>query len=67
MKQLITKLTNLIEVKKIIALVVVFVFCRLAVTGEVDNVIFTNVVTLVIGYYFGQSSTRQVLKEQLHE
>ena len=63
MKDLIKKLTNLIEVKKIIALLVVVVFCILAVVEKVDATIFTNVVTLVIGYYFGQSSTRQAISE----
>lgn len=65
MKQLITKLTNLIEVKKIIALTVIFVFCALALTDRVDTVVFTNVVTLVVGYYFGQSSTRAVIRDKL--
>lgn len=64
MKQFITKVTNLIEVKKLIALTVVFVFCALAIDGKVDTAIFTNVVTLVVGYYFGQSATRQTIKEQ---
>ena len=63
MKDLIKKLTNLIEVKKIIALLVVIVFCTLAIAEKVDTTIFTNVVTLVIGYYFGQSATRQAISE----
>ena len=63
MKDLIKKLTNLIEVKKIIALTVVFVFCGLAVANKVDTSVFTNVVTLIVGYYFGQSSTRQIINE----
>lgn len=63
MKQLLNKLTNLIEVKKLIALAVVFVFCGLAIADEVDTVVFTNVVTLIVGYYFGQSTTRQVINE----
>jgi len=62
MKELIKKLTNLIEVKKIIALTVVFVFCALAIADKVDTTIFTNVVTLIVGYYFGQSTTRQAIK-----
>lgn len=63
MKELIKKLTNLIEVKKIIALLVIFVFCALAIIGKVDTVIFTNVVTLIVGYYFGQSTARQIANE----
>lgn len=63
MKDFVKKLTNLIEVKKLIALVVVFVFCGLAMVDKVDTVVFTNVVTLVVGYYFGQSTTRQIINE----
>ena len=64
MNRLVTKITNLIEVKKLIALTVVLVFCFLAITGKVDTAVFTNVVTLVVGYYFGQSTTRQTINEQ---
>ncbi|MGN1370929.1 MAG: hypothetical protein ACI4XM_01420 [Candidatus Coprovivens sp.] len=63
MKQFLLKLTNLIEVKKLIALTVVFVFCGLAIADKVDTSVFTNVVTLIVGYYFGQSTTRQVMNE----
>ena len=63
MKDFIKKLTNLIEVKKVIALLVVIVFCILALGNKIDPSIYTNVVTLVIGYYFGQSTTRQAINE----
>lgn len=57
------KLLALLEVKKIIALLVIIVFCVLAIFDKVDPTIFTNVVTLIVGYYFGQSTTRQVINE----
>ena len=60
MSKFITKITNLIEVKKIIALLVVSVFCGLAITDKVDTNIFTNVVTLIVGYYFGQSTVKGI-------
>ena len=63
MKDFIKKLTNLIEVKKVIALLVVIVFCILALSNKIEPSIYTNVVTLVVGYYFGQSTTRQVINE----
>lgn len=56
MNKLICKLTNLIEVKKIIALSTIWVFCGLAVVGKIDTTVFTSVVTLIVGYYFGQST-----------
>lgn len=57
------KLLALLEVKKIIALLVIIVFCVLAILDKIDPTIFTNVVTLIVGYYFGQSTTRQVINE----
>lgn len=57
------KLLALLEVKKIIALLVIIVFCVLAILDKVDPTIFTNVVTLIVGYYFGQSTTRQAINE----
>ena len=63
MKDFIKKLTNLIEVKKVIALLVVIVFCILALCNKIEPSFYTNVVTLVVGYYFGQSTTRQVINE----
>ena len=63
MKNFINKLTNLIEVKKVIALLVVIVFCILALCNKIEPSIYTNVVTLVVGYYFGQSTTRQIINE----
>ena len=63
MKNFINKLTNLIEVKKVIALLVVIVFCILALCNKIEPSIYTNVVTLVVGYYFGQSTTRQAINE----
>ena len=41
----------------------VIVFCILALCNKIEPSIYTNVVTLVVGYYFGQSTTRQVIKE----
>ena len=63
MKDFIKKLTNLIEVKDVRAWLVVIVFCILALCDKIDPSIYTNVVTLVVGYYFGQSTTRQVINE----
>ena len=60
MSKFITKITNLIEVKKIIALLVISVFCGLAIADKVDTNIFTNVVTLIVGYYFGQSTVKGI-------
>lgn len=65
MNQFINKITNLIEVKKLIALTVVYVFCGLAISDKVDTGVFTNVVTLIVGYYFGQSTARNIANEQL--
>lgn len=53
-----------LQIKKIIALLTTIVFCYLAVKGALSSTEFLSVFTLVIGFYFGQSSIRQTLKEQ---
>lgn len=63
MEKLLVKVTKLIEVKKIIALMVTIVFCVLAYKGVVTQEAFVPIVTMVMGYYFGQSTTRSTLKE----
>lgn len=57
-------LFNFFQIKKIIALLTTIVFCILAIKGNLSSTEFLSVFTLVIGFYFGQSSTRQAIKEQ---
>lgn len=53
-------LANLIKVKTIVTLVVIFVFMILALRGDItpDNVM--TVVLIVIGFYFGTQYERKV-------
>jgi hypothetical protein len=57
------KLKALIEVKKIIALILTFVFCFLAVVGKIEAKDFLTVFLMVISFYYGQSTTRSAIKE----
>lgn len=59
MKQLI----QLLQVKKIIAILLTFVFCYLAVVGKVTPEQYLTVFSLVIAFYFGQSTARQTIQE----
>lgn len=56
-------LLNMLQIKKLIALLLTIVFCILSCSNKVSSTEFLSVFTLVIGFYFGQSSTRQTLKE----
>ena len=58
-----SKLTALIEVKKIIALIFSITFAVLSLKGIVSAEQFIVVFSTVIGYYFGQSSARQAIQE----
>lgn len=60
MKELLNKITKLVEVKKIIALMVITVFCILSANGTIIAEQFTTVATLVVGYYFGSSTVKGV-------
>lgn len=57
------KLKNLIEIKKIIALTLTFVFCYLSITNKLAPEQFLTVFSLVIAFYFGQSTARQANRE----
>ena len=53
------KIANLIEVKKVIALLLTFTFIFLAVIRVIDGQQFMSIFTLIIGFYFGQSTVAQ--------
>ena len=56
-------LKNLLQIKKIIALLVTIVFCVLSIKGTISATEFITVFSMVISFYFGQSSARQAIKE----
>ncbi|MGG7163464.1 hypothetical protein [Clostridium ihumii] len=60
-------LKNLFQIKKIIALLTTIVFCFLSIKGLISSTEFLSVFTLIIGFYFGQSSARQAIKENNRE
>ncbi|MGL4774526.1 MAG: hypothetical protein ACRC2K_13275 [Clostridium sp.] len=64
MDKFLSKITALIEVKKIIALMVITVFCILSAKGTISSEQFITVATLIVGYYFGSSATRQAINEK---
>lgn len=56
-------LKNFLQIKKIIALLTTVVFCVLALKGSLSSTEFLSVFTLIVGFYFGQSSVRSAMKE----
>ncbi len=57
-------LEQFLQIKKIIALLTTIVFCILSTKGgNLSSTEFLSVFTLIIGFYFGQSSARQAVKE----
>ncbi|NFV12672.1 hypothetical protein FDG09_06965 [Clostridium sporogenes] len=52
-----------LQIKKIIAILTTIVFCYLSINGRLSSTEFLSVFTLIIGFYFGQSSARQAVKE----
>ena len=51
-----SELKNLLQTKKVIALMMTIVFSVLAIKGTVTAQDFIPVFSIVIGYYFGQST-----------
>lgn len=62
MNKFVTKLTSLIEVKKIIALLVITVFCILSAREVVSTEQFTTVAIMIVSFYFGQSTVKGTVK-----
>lgn len=63
MSKLINKVTSLIEVKKIIALLVISVFCTLSAKEVVSTEQFTTVAIMIVSFYFGQSTVKGTVKK----
>jgi hypothetical protein len=62
MSKFVNKLTSLIEVKKIIALLVITVFCILSAREVVSTEQFTTVAIMIVSFYFGQSTVKGTVK-----
>lgn len=58
----IVKIIGLIEVKKIIALLVITVFCILSAREVVSTEQFTTVAIMIVSFYFGQSTVKGTVK-----
>ena len=63
MSKFINKITSLIEVKKIIALLVISVFCALSAKEVVSTEQFTTVAIMIVSFYFGQSTVKGTVKK----
>jgi hypothetical protein len=57
------QLLELLQIKKLATMILTLVFAYLAIIGKVSATEFIVVYSSVICYYFGQSSTRQAIKE----
>lgn len=56
------KLTKLLEVKKIMALLMTMVFCVLALRGDINTEQTMSVVIMIMTYYFTQSVNKELNK-----
>lgn len=56
-------LKKLLQIKKLIALILTLVFSVLSLKGQIGATEFLTIFSMVIAFYFGQSSTRQAIKE----
>jgi general stress protein CsbA len=54
---------ELLQIKKIIALVLTLVFAILSIKGTISAEQFITVFSMIIGFYFSQSAVRQTMKE----
>lgn len=53
-----SKIAKLIDVKSIITLAVIGVFCALSATGRIDTQSFMTVATAIITFYFARRADK---------
>lgn len=58
MKEFISKLVKLIDVKSIMTLTLTFAFVGLVLKGLIDGEQFMTIFTVVVAFYFGVQSTK---------
>ena len=59
MKNLLMKITKLIDVKSLVTLCLTAVFCVLSVSGKVSAEQFLTIFTVVISFYFGTQYSKK--------
>ncbi|MCX7903131.1 MAG: hypothetical protein N2486_01335 [Caloramator sp.] len=52
-----------VSTKKTIAIMLTGVFCYLSIKGVISSTEFLTVFTMIISFYFGQSTARDTLKD----
>lgn len=57
-------MNKLLSVKKIIAILTTIVFCILSLTNRISSTEFLSVFTLVVGFYFGQSTVKGIKNQE---
>lgn len=58
MKELLTKITKLIDVKSIMTLLLTFAFVFLVFRGIIDGDKFETIFLMVVSFYFGTQSEK---------
>jgi len=58
MKDFISKVTKLIDVKSIMTLSLTVAFIILVVTGKIDGREFMSIYTMIVGFYFGVQASK---------
>lgn len=58
------ELSNLLQIKKLIALICTICFAVLSFRGDIASEQFITIFSVIIGFYYGQSSVRQAIKEK---
>jgi phosphoribosylaminoimidazole (AIR) synthetase len=58
MKELLQRITKLIDVKSIMTLTLTIVFAVLVLRGEVTNEQYMTIFTMIVGFYFGVQSAK---------
>ena len=59
MKNLVGRVTKLIDVKSIMTLTLTYAFVLLVCRGTIDGDNFMAIFTMIVGFYFGTQATKK--------
>lgn len=62
LKELVQKISKLIDVKSIVTILLTVIFCKLACEKLIDAGQFITIYTIIIGFYFGTQSNKKEVK-----
>lgn len=67
MKEIVKAIVNLLKVKSIISLAVIFTSCYLTIVGKLEVASFMALTGAIVTYYFKKDDKEEVIEKEVEE